>query len=206
MENKQAQVRNRIQRAFYEDLFLMLANSDRRQITAREIEERHEEKLLALGPVLEQVNQDLLDPLTDIVFDIHMRQGLIPPPPQELQGMDLKVEYVSIMAQAQKMLGIAGVDRFTGFVGQLAAADPSVLDKIKADKVVDVYADMTSVPPNIVRSDDEVKLIRDQRAKAQQAQAQAQAMQMQVQNAQALSQTKLEGDSALDELLGTVGR
>ena len=65
---------------------------------------------------------------------------------------------------------------------------------------------MTSVPPNIVRSDDEVKLIRDQRAKAQQAQAQAQAMQMQVQNAQALSQTKLEGDSALDELLGTVGR
>ena len=207
MENKQAQVRNRIQRAFYEDLFLMLANSDRRQITAREIEERHEEKLLALGPVLEQVNQDLLDPLTDIVFDIHMRQGLIPPPPPELQGMDLKVEYVSVMAQAQKMLGIAGVDRFTGFVGQLAAADPSVLDKIKADKVVDVYADMTSVPPNIVRSDDEVKLIRDQRAKAQQAQAQAQMMQAQVQNAQALSQTPVSnGEStALDELLKTVG-
>lgn len=207
MENKQAQVRNRIQRAFYEDLFLMLANSDRRQITAREIEERHEEKLLALGPVLEQVNQDLLDPLTDIVFDIHIRQGLVPPPPQELQGVDLRVEYVSIMAQAQKMLGIAGVDRFTGFVGQLAAADPSVLDKIKSDKVVDVYADMTSVPPNIVRSDDEVKLIRDQRAKAQQAQAQAQMMQAQVQNAQTLSQTPVSnGEStALDELLKTVG-
>ena len=34
----------RIQKAFYEDLFLMLANSDRRQITATEVAERKEEK------------------------------------------------------------------------------------------------------------------------------------------------------------------
>ena len=59
---------NRIQRAFYEDLFLMLANSDRRQITAREIAERHEEKLLMLGPVLERIHGELLDPLIDVTF------------------------------------------------------------------------------------------------------------------------------------------
>jgi len=52
LEQKQAQVRQRIQRAFYEDLFLMLANDYRNdRPTAREIDERHEEKLLALGPV-----------------------------------------------------------------------------------------------------------------------------------------------------------
>jgi hypothetical protein len=65
---------NRIRRAMFEDLFLMLSQSDRRNITAREIEERHEEKLLALGPVLEQLNQDLLDPLIDITFEILMQQ------------------------------------------------------------------------------------------------------------------------------------
>lgn len=89
MEQKQDQVRGRIQRAFFEDLFLMLANSNRRQITAREIEERYEEKLLALGPVLEQLNQDLLDPLIDIIFDIHLKQNLLPEIPEELQGLEI---------------------------------------------------------------------------------------------------------------------
>ena len=54
-------VENRIQRAFYEDLFLMLANTDRKQITAREVAEKHEEKLLMLGPVLERLHTELLD-------------------------------------------------------------------------------------------------------------------------------------------------
>ena len=205
MEMKQAQVRTRVQKAFFEDLFLMLANSDRRQITAREIEERHEEKLLALGPVLEQLNQDLLDPLTDIVFDIHVRQGLIPPPPPEIQGMSLKVEYISIMAQAQKMMGISGVERFSGFVSQLAAIDPGALDKIKTDQIVDVYADMTSVPSSIVRTDDEVSLIREQRAQAQ-AQAQQMAMMQQsAQTAQTLADTTVGDQSALDKMIQSVG-
>lgn len=200
MENKQAQVRNRIQRAFYEDLFLMLANDTRSNITAREIEERHEEKLLALGPVLEQLNQDLLDPLIDIAFDIHVRQGQIPPPPPELQGETLKVEYISIMAQAQKLVGITGVERFTGYVGSLAAINPEILDKVDMDQAVDVYADMTSIPPSMVRTDDVVAKMRA--AKQQQVQA-ANQMAMIQQGATAakdLSQADLEGDNALTAL------
>jgi hypothetical protein len=200
MEMKQDQVRDRIRRAFFEDLFLMLASSNRSQITAREIEERHEEKLLALGPVLEQLNQDLLDPLIDIVFDIHMKQGLIPPPPEELQGSDLKVEYISIMAQAQKMIGIGGVERFTGFVGQLAAVNPQVLDKIDFDQAVDVYADMTSIPPSLVKTDDDVEGVRAERA---QAEAQAQKMAMIQQGAMAakdLSAAKTDEDNALTSI------
>lgn len=203
MEMKQQQIRSRIQRAFYEDLFLMLASSDRRQITAREIDERHEEKLLALGPVLEQLNQDLLDPLTDIAFDLHVRQGLLPPPPPELQGVQLKVEYISIMAQAQKMLGVAGVERFTGFVGQLAAFDPGVLRKVKAEQIVDVYGDMLSVPPSIIRSDEEVEEIKQAEA-AQQAQQQQMAMMQQgAMIAKDLGQADMSQDSALGAMLET---
>lgn len=161
---KQQEVQRRIQRAYFEDLFLMLANSTRREITAREIEERHEEKLLALGPVLEQLNQDLLDPLIEIVFMLCLRQGLLPPPPQELQGMELKVEYISIMAQAQKLVGISGIERFAGFAQGVIAVVPDALDKIDADQMLDVYADAVAIAPNIVRSDDEVAQIRNQRA------------------------------------------
>ena len=71
VSNDIREVQFMIRRAFYEDLFLMLATSDRRQITATEIDERKEEKLIALGPVLEQLNQDLLDPLIDITFPSH---------------------------------------------------------------------------------------------------------------------------------------
>lgn len=202
MEMKQSQVRTRIQRSFYEDLFLMLSNLDRRQITAREIEERHEEKLLALGPVLEQINQDLLDPMTDIAFNIHLRQRLLPMPPKELQGIELKVEYISVMAQAQKMLGVSSVERFTQFVGGLAQVDQGVLRKIKADQIVDVYGEMLSVPPSIVRTDEEVQQII-QAEQAQQIQQMQMQQQMQaVDMAKKLSETKInQQDAALDELI-----
>lgn len=201
MEMKQDQIRQRVRRAFFEDLFLMLASSDRRDITAREIDERHEEKLLALGPVLEQMNQDLLDPLVDVCFDIHVRQGLIPPPPEELQGVRLKVEYLSIMAQAQKLVGIGGVERFAGFAGQVAGIDPGVLDKVNSDQMLDVYADITSLPPGIVRTDEEVQAIRDSRAQAQQAQAQQQQMVDAANAAKTMSETDIQGDNALNAML-----
>lgn len=193
----------RIRRAFYEDLFLMLASSDRRQITAREIDERHEEKLLALGPVLEQLNQDMLDPLIDNMFDIMVRQGLIPPAPQELQGMPLRVEYVSIMAQAQKLVGVAGIERFAGFANQIMVAtqNPEVLDKVDVDQMLDEYGDAVGVGPRIVRSDEKVAAIRQQRAQAQKAQATMAAIQQGAQTAKDLSGADLESDNALSRML-----
>ena len=201
LEGKQAQVRERIRRAFYEDLFLMLAQSDRRTITAREIDERHEEKLLALGSVLEQINQDLLDPLIDIAFDIMIRQGFIPEAPRELQGAPLKVEYISIMAQAQKLIGLGGIERFFMFANQVAQMSPESLDKIDLDQALDVYGDLTSLQPKIVRTDDQVAEIRAMRAKQQQAMQEAQMIQQGAGAAKSLSETKLDGNSALDRMI-----
>lgn len=201
LEQKQAQVRTRIQKAFYEDLFLMLANTDRRQITAREIEERHEEKLLALGPVLEQLNQDLLDPLIDIQFAIMEKQGLIPPPPPELEGLDLKVEYISIMAQAQKLVGLAGIERFTGYVGNLLGVAPEVKDKVNIDQLVDVYGDLTSIPAGIVFSDEEVAQKREAQARQQAAMQKAEMMKQGAGVAKDLSQANLDGDNALSKIV-----
>jgi len=201
LEAKQAQIRKRISRAFYEDLFLMLASSDRREITAREIEERHEEKLLALGPVLEQLNQDLLDPLIDNTFDIMLRQGQIPPAPEELQGVKLKVEYISIMAQAQKLAGLAGIERFASFTSQVAAVDPQVLDKIDRDQLIDEYAEITGVPNKIVRTDEAVAEIRAARQQQQAAAMAPQVIKDVSESAKNLAGADLEGNNALTELM-----
>lgn len=202
LEQKQQQIRQRIKTCFFEDLFLMMAESDRRQITATEIDERKEEKLLALGPVLEQLNQDLLDPLIRITFTIMNRQRLIDPPPPELRQAPLQVEYMSVMAQAQKLLGVESIEKFTGFVGQISQANPDAQDKVDVDQLIDTYGDMLSVPPGIIRSDDQVAQIRAQKQQAQAAQQQQQQMAQSAQTAQTLSQTDTGGGkNALQQLM-----
>lgn len=149
-------VRFRIQRAFFEDLFLMLATGDpargSQPMTAREVAERHEEKLLALGPVLERTNDELLEPFVDRVYLMMERAGLIPQPPEDLDGVKLGVEYLSIMAQAQKLVGVVGQDRFLQSALSLAAVFPEVRHKVDSDQVVEDYADMLGVDPRLIRS------------------------------------------------------
>jgi hypothetical protein len=195
----------RIRKGFFEDLFLMLAQSDRREITAREIEERHEEKLWALGPVLEGLNQDFLNPNIDWTFDLLHRRGELPPPPPELQGRDLKVEYVSVMARAMKQVDLASVDRFMGFIGQYAGADPSIMDKVDGDQVVDLYGDMTGVPAGIIRPDDDTAEIRERRAQQQQQQQKLAAMEQMARAAKDASAADMDGDNALTQALGGAG-
>ena len=201
LEHKQQQTRERIRKAFYEDLFLMMAESDRRQITATEVMERREEKLLALGPVLEQLNQDLLDPLIDNTFQIMMSQGEIPAPPQDLQGQDLRVEYISIMHQAQKLAGLSAIERFAGFASNLMQISPEIGDKVNWDEMIDVYGDITSIVPDIIRSDEEVEQIRRQRQQAQMRQIQAQEAKDGAQAIKSLSETEVDPNSALGRLV-----
>jgi hypothetical protein len=191
----------RIRRAFFEDLFLMIANDQRSNITAREIQERHEEKLLMLGPVLERLNDELLDPLIDRTFNIMMRMNLLPPAPKELQGMDLSVEYTSVMAQAMKLTGITGIERFVAFAGQVAQAKPEVLDKIDFDQTLDEYAAMVGTPPSMVRDDEAVAAMRKQRADQEQAMQQAAIAQQGAQTAKALSETQVTDENAVGAMI-----
>jgi hypothetical protein len=212
LEQKQEQIRLRIKRAFFEDLFLMMTGDDRSNVTAMEISTRKEEKLLMLGSVLEQLNQDLLDPLIDNTFDIMVRQsrdasgdffegGLIPPPPEEVVGLKLKVEYVSIMAAAQKALGIAGIERFISFATQYAAVDPSIIHKIDGEQTLDIYADRAGVPPGVIRTDEAVAAIKEQIAAQQAQQQKAQMIAQGAQAAKNLSGSDMGGDNALTRLV-----
>jgi hypothetical protein len=204
MAQSQSMIRERIKKCFFEDIFLMMAESDRRTITATEIDERKEEKLLALGPVLEQLNQDLLDPLIDIGFQVMAAQGLIPPPPKEMQGVPLRVEYISVMAQAQKLVGIESMEKFSGFVGQIMQVMPNANagDNIDIDQLIEVYGEQMSIPPGIVRSSDQIAEVRAERAKQQQAIQAQEASAQAAQTAQTLSQTDTGGGSnALQQLM-----
>ncbi len=74
----------------FKNLFLMLANDQRSNITATEINARYEEKLVMLGPVLQQFNSDGLDPFIDLSFDYHLRRGSFRLLRPKLEGTSLK--------------------------------------------------------------------------------------------------------------------
>lgn len=201
-EAKLNAVKLQISKGFYNDLFLMLANLDRRNMTATEVAERHEEKLLMLGPVLERLNNELLDPTVTRTFNVLLRTGMLPPPPPALQGQDIHIEYISILAQAQKLVGVTNVQQFAGFVGSLGAVHPEVFDNVNFDALVEDYADRVGVSPKIMRPPELVAQMRQ--AKAQQAAMQQQAAiaQQLAQGAKTLSDTSVDPNNALGMLMG----
>ena len=138
-------------------------------MTATEVAERHEEKLLMLGPVLERMHNEILDPLIELTFQRMVEANILPSPPQEMQGVDLNVEFVSMLAQAQRAIATNSVDRFVGNLGVVAKIKPEVLDKFDEDRWADAYADMLGVDPELIVPGNEVALIRKQRAEQQQA-------------------------------------
>jgi len=203
--------------AFFVDLFLMISQMDSVR-TAYEIATRKEEKMLMLGPVLERQNDDLLDPCIDQVFHLMVEQSiprwmgllpgnpLLPPPPKELGNLDLRIEYTSILAQAQRAVEGGSIERAIGFAGTVAniKQDPSALDLLDTDNALREYFKAVSVPPTLVRSDDAVVAIREQRDQAMQAQQMQQDLGAVIQGAQLLSETDTSGNNALTQLAGAV--
>jgi len=199
-------VRERIRRAFFSDLFLMMAQTDNRQpITAEEVIERRSEKLLVLGPVLSRINHDLLDPLVENTFARMTEVDMLPEAPPELQGQQLKIEYISMLANAQKSQDILGIQDTASFVGGLASLNPDVIDKFDFDQAVDEFGEARGLPPNVIRADDDVENIRAEKAAAQQAQMQQAQMADAAAGAKVLSETSTEEGNMLGDMLAGVG-
>lgn len=194
-------VRDRIRSAFYADLFLMLANATDTRMTATEVAERHEEKLLMLGPVLERLHNELLNPLIEMTFSRMVSANILPPLPPGLQGIEVNVEFVSLLAQAQRAVGANSVDRWMGNLGAIAQFKPDVLDKFDADYWTEAYADMLGVDPRMIVANDKVALIREERSKAQQAVAQAEQAEKQSKTVANLGGASMGPDSVLTNVM-----
>ena len=205
MEKRQMVVEERIKRSFYEDLFLMISQSDRRQITAEEIMRKQEEKLLMIGPVLERLHSELLDPLIDRTYNILNDAGVLPVPPRELQDTELEVEYVSVLAQAQRMVSVSGLERVAGFASNLANLWPEARHKVNATEMVDDYADAIGVNPKTIRSDQDVEAIRKQEQQAALREQQAEGMAQAAEMAKTASQADTTEGNALSTLMERMG-
>ena len=195
------ETRNRLNESFYADLFRMASQygiEGVKNVTATAIAEMHEEKLIALGPVLESLDHGLLTPIIETTFHYMQEAEILPPAPESLNGKPIKVEFISLLAQAQKAIGLASIERTVGFVGSLAQIKPEALDKLDADATIDEFADQVGPPPGIIVTTKQAAETRAARAKQMQQQQMLEQAQPLAQAANLISEASERGAQGLE--------
>lgn len=176
----------KIDRHMFADVFLMISNMDRTNITAFEVAKREQERMMMLGPILHGLNEEMHDKAIDLIFSIMADNVLIPEPPQEIAGLELKVQYISILAQAQKAIGIEQINNTVAMIGSWTPLAPDVMDNFDIDEAARLVGDMGGAPAKVLRDKSQVDVIRQARA-----QQQAQAMALEAANSAADTTEKL---------------
>jgi hypothetical protein len=169
-EDLMSAVRSRIERAFYIDLLSVMQDP---KMTATQIIKLDEETLRVLGPIVARMQAELLAPLIERTFGIAARAGLLPAPPPALQGRELRIEYLSPIARAQKFSEISAIGRTLELVQPLAAFDRAVVDNFDLNAMARHIADVTGVPAQLVTDPEVVARMRQARAATRDQQATA---------------------------------
>lgn len=208
-----AQIQARIKTGFFNDLFLLLEQMPNAKMTAYEVAQRMQEKLQVLGPVIEGLLTESLKPKLKRIYGILQRRGMIDPLPDSLKNVPLDIEFVSILALAQKASATGGLERMVALAGNMVQIFPNIKDVLNSDNLYRAMNDMLGNPQIILNAPEQVAAARQ--AEAQQAQQAQQMAAMQhaaktadigANAAQTMSQTQIGGGAdALSQLLGTGG-
>ena len=165
-------IRERVREHFFVDQLQLI---NQRDMTATEVMQRTDERLRFLGPILGRLNNELLRPIVDRVFDILNRRGKLPDPPQILSDQpNLKIVYTSQIAKAQRTGEANTLMKVLQASAPVLEAQPDVMDNINGDEVLKYNAKMFGLPEEMLNGDDQVEETRKQRAQQQQAMMQAQ--------------------------------
>lgn len=211
LQYKIKETEGKIRRVYSADLFLMLDQLDKGQMTAREVMERTQEKLQQLGPVVERLQFEFLNPILERVYGILDRAGVFPDFPDGLadvlDGQDVKIEYISPLAQAQKMSGLVNIEQAIAFTGQMSQLWPEVVDKIDPLETVNRYLEMLGAPATIRRSNE---VVGERQAAKEEKLAQQMEMEQLLKAAPALNEAskavgnvvKASGEDGLKAMLG----
>jgi hypothetical protein len=210
---KIADVEERIKNHYAANLFLMLEMAPIGKMTATEAMIRNQEKLQQLGPMVERLQYEFLSPVIERVYAVLERAGVFPPLPpglaERLNGREVKIDYISPLAQAQKLSGTVTIEQLLGFVGQMYQLWPEVKEKIDPIETVNRYAEGLGAPATIRRSDEAaMKIIAQQRQQAAEEKqaalllSAAPAANQAAQAAKNMTEAAGDNNPALESLLG----
>lgn len=177
-----------VEKAFAVDVFRMFAETDK-EMTATEVLERRNERLVQFSPTIGRFQNELLNPVLERVFIYLVRRSMplwmrgvdgdLPLPPEELVtagGFEPDVDYQSRMALALRDHEGAAFLRILQIGSEAEQVIPGILDNFDLDKGFRDLARGTGVKESVIRKEKDLVEIR--RMKAEQAAAAAAMEQM----------------------------
>lgn len=165
-------IRQQIRTALFADLFTMLVEAVEGRMTAAEFGMRVQQKMLMLGPVVQSISSELLEPLLDMIYEALLEGGVIPEVPPAMSEQGFVPQFMGVLGQAQQASGVAATERLFAFAAQLAQARPDILDAIDFDVTLRQYANALAVDPDTLVSPERVDELRRARARAEAAKEQ----------------------------------
>lgn len=203
-------IQQRIKVGLFNDLFLMLEQDPTQKMTAYQVSQKISEKLQVLGPVIENIITESLKPKMKRIFGILTRKGMMPTPPDSMKGVPLDLEFISMLALAQKASKTGGLERIVALIGNMVAVYPEAKDLLNVDTYIREFNDMLDNPNDVLKGPEEVAQVRQTNAqqqaasqKMEAAQHMATTAQIGAQAANVMSNTRVGlGNDALSAALG----
>lgn len=189
----------RIDEGFFVPLFMavteMAGIQPKNELQLKQIDA---ERLLQLGPVLEQIHGEWLAKMVLRVSQQVLDAGIMDaawggPAPRKLQGHALNLQFVSALAMAQRSVGLGAIERTVNFASALRVGGWDVSDKLDAYATLDEYSDLAGAPSKLIVPSDIAKQAQDQRMQ------QMQMAQMLEQGQQAVNMAKMASDAKLGD-------
>lgn len=156
----------KVKTLMFHDTFLAF-NNITKEMNNPEIMERINEKMTILAPAVGRYLDEVISPIVQRTIGILSRRGRLPEAPQELlMSPGYEIDFIGVLAQAQRRAELNTLVTGLTMVGNLAQFSPEVLDNIDPDKITHEVWAITGAPVKVLRDDDEVQQIREGRAQA----------------------------------------
>jgi hypothetical protein len=175
-----------IRELYHNDLFHMLRDLDKGQMTAYEVSRREAEKIADFSPTYYQLDAEVMQPLLARGYAMLFRADRLPEPPMAALAIGPdgsspvlpmpKVVLTGKLAKAIKAADNNSWMEYQGMMQNIFSIDPTIItDNWDMDKVARGVGENTGMPVEWQRKVIDRDEIREQRAQAEQQAAAAQA-------------------------------
>lgn len=152
---------------FAEDLNLPV---DRTRRTATEVSIMRNDQIRFLTPHMARLTNELLKPMAELVVQLLAENGEFDDFETDILNYELEPDFLGPLSQLLKFEDVRATQQFLQSILPLAEIDNSILESIDFQKIVEDTRQGTGTPSHVMRSEEEVESIRQQKAAAQQQQ------------------------------------
>jgi len=151
---------------------LIQGNIDDPRMSATQVLELSGKTARRIGPMLFRLQVQWLEPVITRVFGLMSRAGMFPEPPELIRGHNIRIDYVSPASRAQQNSEVQSLMGVFGAGIEWSQVNPDVLDNLDFDKGLRALSDAFPGVMDVIRTNQDVRRIRDAKNQAAQEAAQ----------------------------------